>query len=57
MRSPFAVFRDGLHAILERVRKGMGAEARDRAVRTISYAFALMILVLILWQLIGPQIL
>ena len=51
------IFRDGLHALVARVRKGMAVERRDRVVKNVSYAFALMILALILWQFIGPRIL
>lgn len=51
------IFRDGLHALVERLRKGMPVERRDRVVRNVSYAFALMILTLIVWQFIGPRIL
>ena len=51
------IFRDGLHALVARVRKGMAVERRDRVVRNVSYAFALMILALIVWQFIGPRIL
>lgn len=51
------IFRDGLNALMARVRKGMVVEARDRAVKNVSYAFAILILALILWQFIGPRIL
>lgn len=51
------IFRDGLHALFGRVRSGMGAEARERAVKRVSYVFALLILALIVWQLVGPRIL
>jgi len=51
------IFRDGLHALVARVRKGMAVERQDRVVKNVSYAFALMILGLILWQFIGPRIL
>ncbi len=51
------LFRDMLHGIIETARKGMPAEARERAVKNISYAFALIIFGLVIWQLIGPRIL
>ena len=48
------LFRDGLHALLQRVRGPAPATDRERAVKNISYVFALMILVLIVWQFVGP---
>ena len=50
------IFRDGLHALIARVRSGMAAEAREKVVKNVSYVFALLILALILWQFIGPRI-
>ena len=50
------VFKDGVEAILARFRRGLPAEKRDRVVRGVSYAFALLILALILWQIIGPRL-
>jgi membrane-associated protease RseP (regulator of RpoE activity) len=50
------VFKDGVEALLARFRRGLPAERRDRVVRGVSYAFALMILALILWQIIGPRL-
>ncbi|MEK6851505.1 MAG: M50 family metallopeptidase, partial [Candidatus Thermoplasmatota archaeon] len=50
------IFRDGLHALIARVRSGMAADARERVVKNVSYVFALLILALILWQFIGPRI-
>jgi len=50
------VFRDGLHALIARLRSGMAADARERVVKQVSYVFALAILALILWQFIGPRI-
>ncbi len=50
------IFKDGLEALVTRVRRGIAAEARDRIVKQVSYLFALFILALILWQLIGPRI-
>lgn len=50
------IFRDALEGFVTRLRRGIGAEARDKIVRQISYTSALFILALILWQLIGPRI-
>ncbi len=50
------VFRDGIEALLARFRRGLPVERRDRIVKTVSYAFALMILALIVWQIIGPRL-
>ncbi|OGS47897.1 MAG: hypothetical protein A3K68_04465 [Euryarchaeota archaeon RBG_16_68_13] len=50
------IFKDGLESLVVRLRRGLAAEARDRVVRNVSYVFALFILALILWQLIGPRI-
>src|SRR5437867_1456186 len=50
------VFKDGVEAILARLRKGQPAEKRDRTVRAVSYAFALLILALIVWQFVGPRL-
>jgi len=51
------LFRDGLRAIIARVRGGMTTERQDRVVRNVSYVFALTILTLIVWQFVGPRIL
>jgi membrane-associated protease RseP (regulator of RpoE activity) len=51
------VFRDGIDGLLERVRGGMNAEARQRAVHVITVSVALVILSLVLWQIIGPRLL
>lgn len=50
------VFKDGVESLLARARKGLAPERRERIVRTVSYAFAFLILALILWQFIGPRI-
>lgn len=50
------IFRDGMDAILERTNKQMSAERRGRVIRGVSYALALFILALILWQFVGPQL-
>ncbi len=50
------IFKDGMDALLSRIRRGIKAEERDRIARQVSYLFALLILALILWQMIGPRI-
>ncbi len=50
------VFKDGIEALLARVRGGVEPAKRERSVRIVSYAFALLILSLILWQIIGPRL-
>jgi len=50
------VFRDGLDSLLERLRKNMKPERREKAVKRISYFLSFFILALILWQLIGPRV-
>jgi membrane-associated protease RseP (regulator of RpoE activity) len=50
------VFKDGMETLVTKLRSGIKAEDRDRIVRQVSYLFALLILALILWQLIGPRI-
>ena len=50
------IFKDGVEGLVSRLRKGLPAPKRDRIVRGVSYTFALLILGLVLWQLIGPRI-
>jgi membrane-associated protease RseP (regulator of RpoE activity) len=50
------IFKDGIEGLVSRLRKGISTEDRDRIVRGVSYAFAFLILSLVLWQLIGPRI-
>ncbi len=50
------VFKDGVTALVNRFRAGLKPEERERIVRQVSYLFALLILALILWQLIGPRL-
>ena len=50
------IFKDAIEGLVSRLRKGIGAEQRDRIVRGVSYTFAFLILGLVLWQLIGPRI-
>ncbi len=50
------LFKDGIEGLVSRLKKGIPAEQRDRIVRGVSYSFALLILGLVLWQVIGPRI-
>lgn len=50
------LFRDFLAGLFAKLRGGMEAEARERAVKNVSYGFAFLILGLIVWQFIGPRI-
>jgi membrane-associated protease RseP (regulator of RpoE activity) len=50
------IFKDGMDRLLTRFRRGIKAEDRDRIARQVSYLFALLILALIVWQMIGPRI-
>ncbi len=50
------IFRDGMDSILARVKRGLTAAEREKYVRGVSYALALLILSLVLWQLIGPRL-
>ncbi len=50
------VFRDGLDTFLEKFRKKMEPERRERIVKNVSYFLSFLILALILWQLIGPRV-
>lgn len=50
------VFKDGLESLFAKVRGGAEPARRERSVRIVSYAFALLILSLILWQIIGPRL-
>lgn len=50
------IFKDGIEGLVSRIKKGLPTEQRDRIVRGVSYSFALLILALVLWQLIGPRI-
>jgi membrane-associated protease RseP (regulator of RpoE activity) len=51
------IFRDGVDYVLSRVRKSFTKEQRDSIVGPISVGLALLVLMLILWQLAGPAIL
>jgi membrane-associated protease RseP (regulator of RpoE activity) len=50
------IFKDGIEALLSRVRKSIPTPQRDRIVRGVSMSFAFLILGLVLWQFIGPRI-
>jgi len=50
------LFRDGLDSIVKRFKKGASEEERMRYVGTITYALALLVLFLIIWQIIGPRL-
>ena len=51
------LFRDGLDALVKKVRKNASDEERKKYVGKITYALALFVLFLIMWQLIGPRLL
>ncbi len=50
------IFKDGMTALVARIRHGLRPEERDRIVRQVTYLCALLILALVLWQLIGPRL-
>ena len=50
------LFKDGLDAFVQKVRKGATDEQRAKYVRVITIALALFVLALIVWQLIGPRL-
>jgi membrane-associated protease RseP (regulator of RpoE activity) len=51
------LFRDMFDYLVEKVRPGLAKEKRESVVGSITLAFALMVLFLIVWQLVGPAIL
>ncbi len=51
------LFRDSADYLLSKIRKGLSTEQREKAVGTLTLMFALSVLFLILWQLIGPALL
>jgi membrane-associated protease RseP (regulator of RpoE activity) len=51
------LFKDWLDSIVGKVRKGADQATRERYVNTITWGFALLVLFLILWQIIGPRVL
>ena len=50
------LFKDGLDAFVQKVRKKASDEQRAKYVRAITLALALFVLFLIVWQLIGPRL-
>ncbi len=50
------IFKDGMTALVTRLRRDLEPKARDRIVQQVTYIFALLILALILWQMIGPRL-
>ncbi len=50
------LFKDGLDAFVQKVRKNASEEQRAKYVSTITMALALFVLFLIVWQLIGPRL-
>jgi membrane-associated protease RseP (regulator of RpoE activity) len=51
------LFRDGLDAIVKKFKRNASDEERMRYVGKITYALAIFVLFLIMWQLIGPRLL
>jgi membrane-associated protease RseP (regulator of RpoE activity) len=51
------LFRDGLDALVKRFKKNASDEDRIKYVGKITYALAIFVLFLIMWQLIGPRLL
>lgn len=49
------LFKDGLDALVQKVRKNATEEQRAKNVALITYALALFVLFLIVWELIGPR--
>ncbi len=50
------VFKDAMATIVTRLRRDIEPKVRDRIVQQVTYLFALLILGLILWQMIGPRL-
>ncbi len=50
------IFKDGITALVTRLRHDLEPKTRDRIVQQVTYIFALLILALILWQMIGPRL-
>jgi membrane-associated protease RseP (regulator of RpoE activity) len=49
------LFRDWLDSLVLKVRKNATEKEREKYVATVTYALALTVLFLIVWQLIGPR--
>jgi membrane-associated protease RseP (regulator of RpoE activity) len=50
------LFRDSLDYVVEKLKKGYSKEQRDKVVASVTLAFALGVLFLIVWQLVGPAL-
>ncbi|MEM3059837.1 MAG: site-2 protease family protein, partial [Methanomassiliicoccales archaeon] len=50
------LFRDWLDSFVKALKKDSTEKEREKYIATITYALALTVLALILWQLIGPRI-
>ncbi|MGD0817495.1 MAG: site-2 protease family protein [Methanomassiliicoccales archaeon] len=50
------LFKDGLGAFVDKIKKNATEEQRAKYVALITYALALFVLFLIVWQLIGPRL-
>lgn len=50
------LFRDMFDYVVSRVRPACAKDQREKVVGTITLAFALLVLFLILWQLVGPAV-
>jgi membrane-associated protease RseP (regulator of RpoE activity) len=51
------LFKDWIDSFVAKIKKGTDVKVRDRYVNSITWAFALLVLFLIMWQLIGPRLL
>ena len=51
------LFRDWLDSLVGRIKKGTDEKQRERYVNSITWAIALFVLFLIMWQFIGPRVL
>ena len=50
------LFKDGLGALVDKLRKGSSEEQKAKYVRLITIGLALFVLLLIVWQLVGPRL-
>jgi membrane-associated protease RseP (regulator of RpoE activity) len=50
------LFKDGLGALVDKLRKGSSEEQKAKYVRLITIGLALFVLALIVWQLVGPRL-
>ncbi len=51
------LFKDWLDSIVGKVKQGADQKQRERYVNGITWGFALLVLFLIMWQIIGPRVL